>query len=388
MRLSAYEHTKQEIDVGYARAQQAAATVGVVATLKSLMGNMLSRGVMPNNDILAALPFVLGEKISKQQKNPYSWEEFATHPEISDFIDLEMELSSLAQGSGIAADWASATILNLWHYQCHVRAGLRVYELSSGLADKLRHTEIRGLNTDDLRLPYPSIYIVFPSTLDLKLENQVSGTHEIGGVYVTETVSVGVRSWKLLFWGPPHPGATSRFDDALFHFTVLLPPATELSDALSSTGSLTNPVTEHSRKFYDAFWRPLFQLVMNSIVYATWPNAELLPASNPKWVRLSEQLQKHPKGGNKYERVRAELKTVLPQKRTILGPSVRELGRASDDSANTGTSPSVRTLVTGHWKRQPYGPQSSLRKWTWLEPHWRGLEHETEINARRVLSGV
>lgn len=37
-----------------------------------------------------------------------------------------------------------------------------------------------------------------------------------------------------------------------------------------------------------------------------------------------------------------------------------------------GGIPSVRTLVRGHWKKQPHGPQSSLRKVIWREPYWRG----------------
>ncbi len=35
---------------------------------------------------------------------------------------------------------------------------------------------------------------------------------------------------------------------------------------------------------------------------------------------------------------------------------------------------SVQSLVVGHWKRQPHGPQNSLRKWIWREPFWRGPE--------------
>lgn len=35
---------------------------------------------------------------------------------------------------------------------------------------------------------------------------------------------------------------------------------------------------------------------------------------------------------------------------------------------------SVQTLVCGHWRQQPHGPQSSLRKTIWIEPFWRGPE--------------
>lgn len=34
----------------------------------------------------------------------------------------------------------------------------------------------------------------------------------------------------------------------------------------------------------------------------------------------------------------------------------------------------VQTLVCGHWRQQPHGPQSSLRKTIWIEPFWRGPE--------------
>lgn len=37
-----------------------------------------------------------------------------------------------------------------------------------------------------------------------------------------------------------------------------------------------------------------------------------------------------------------------------------------------GSSPGVQVLVRGHHKRQPHGPQQTLRKWIHVEPYWRG----------------
>jgi hypothetical protein len=51
------------------------------------------------------------------------------------------------------------------------------------------------------------------------------------------------------------------------------------------------------------------------------------------------------------------------------------------EGVKRGHKLSVQTLVTGHWKRQPYGPQSSLRKIIWREPFWRGPE-DAPILAR------
>lgn len=45
-----------------------------------------------------------------------------------------------------------------------------------------------------------------------------------------------------------------------------------------------------------------------------------------------------------------------------------------DYAHGTRPSPSVRTLVCGHHRRQAYGPQNSQRKMIWIQPHWRGSE--------------
>lgn len=39
-----------------------------------------------------------------------------------------------------------------------------------------------------------------------------------------------------------------------------------------------------------------------------------------------------------------------------------------------GSSPTVQSLVRGHWKRQAHGPNHSLRKLIHVEPYWRGPE--------------
>jgi hypothetical protein len=49
-------------------------------------------------------------------------------------------------------------------------------------------------------------------------------------------------------------------------------------------------------------------------------------------------------------------------------------------------SPSVQVLVSGHYKMQPYGPKSSLRKLIWREPFWRGPE-DSPIPIRSHVFG-
>lgn len=49
--------------------------------------------------------------------------------------------------------------------------------------------------------------------------------------------------------------------------------------------------------------------------------------------------------------------------------------------------PSVRTLVRGHWKEQPHGPKSSLRKVIWRQPYERGPADAPILVRPTVMGG-
>ena len=50
-----------------------------------------------------------------------------------------------------------------------------------------------------------------------------------------------------------------------------------------------------------------------------------------------------------------------------------------------GRALTVRTLVTGHWKRQAHGPGSSLRRWQFIECYWKGPEESPRLKREHVL---
>lgn len=349
---------------------------------------MLDGKPKPPEELLAALPFALATRVLRSLPEPATWKDFASHPDIVAFAEMESMLGETAFRANFVQDWAATSIVNLWHFALHEKTGLRVYELTTGLAQKLYHTEVRGLSTDDLRLPYQSIYIVMPpptERMNLKLSNELTGAHDLGGVYVAETTHNNVRVWKMLFWGPPNEKSKSEYDDALFHFTVKLPEGMDLADALDLNEKETanNAATSHSARFYQEFWRPLFKLVMNVVVYLTWPDADVRQVENSQYTKLHEKLKKHPKGSNKYERARQELREVPQQRRILLGASVRHL--PAEGPSDPGSPLTVRTLVTGHWQRFAYGPGRTERRWGWREPFWRGPANGVESNPRRVL---
>jgi hypothetical protein len=56
-------------------------------------------------------------------------------------------------------------------------------------------------------------------------------------------------------------------------------------------------------------------------------------------------------------------------------------------AGTTGRVTNVRTLVAGHWKNQPHGPKSTLRRWQHVECYWRGDEEAPRIIRPHVITG-
>lgn len=399
MKLTAYERARDFLAPTMDRARRVVEQHPDPAELlKRLFTEAVSTGMLEHNGLLATVPYVLAEKATKMVPDPFVWEEYGLSEPIQTLANFDLALGEMVhrQDPLLNQSWVTASVLNLWQYQCHRMAGERVYELSVGLGERLLHTELHGLATDDLRLPYRSIYIVVPAELGLTLENERTGTHALEGVYVTEYEHGGLRKWKLLFWGPPNERSQHEHDDTLFHFGVDLAPGKSLDEALDESELFrrkdTTPGTDVSRKYYLDQWRRLFTLVMNTVVYCTWPDAELRQVQNNEFTKLQEQMKKHPKGSHKYERTREKLRGTPQQRRILLGPTVAPLGTLNCCGEKTGLAPhgplSVRTLVSGHWKRQPYGEGRALRKWIFIEPFWRGPEASPESNPRRVLEGA
>lgn len=269
------------------------------------------------------------------------------------------------------------------HYSmsAHRLAGRHVYEISSGLASRLRHTELRGLTSDDLELPYRSIYLGVPREADLKIWNDQSKWHKVIGVYVTEQV-LPSRSWRFLVCGEPKPLAVAPGvvddNDALVYFQVPLPSGLSLEKTLAlSQDQCIKDVAELKTAGVDTFgpmvevWPNIFKWAMNVVLYMSMPGVELKKFIYNKEARdLVNRVKKAPKG-KKRARLQSRLSKLNPRSHVILGQSIpMNWG---------GWALTVRVRVRGHWRNQPYGPERMYRKLLWIEPHWRGPETDAEL---------
>lgn len=307
------------------------------------------------------------EACNRPGVDPYTLETPATDPAVNAALRKDQRALmrlGISEVDGLPLHDQYSTLLSmLWQMECHRRAGEKVYEVSPGLADRLAKTELRGLRTPDLKLPFKNIYLQVPAEAGLSIPNPVTGDHEVEGIYVTDTP----MGWHLLAVGV---SKADELDDALFHFLMRLPddtavPDLEFPDHPSTAG--------------------LFRFAMNATVYATkLPNAQIDELAGNRDFRLLEARMSKLPPGKKKDRLKGQLRGVPAQRRIYLGRDVRKTG-VEEGTSTPGTAPSVATLVRGHWRNQPYGPRHTLRRLTWIQPFWRNVDAEELSNPRYIL---
>lgn len=293
---------------------------------------------------------------------------------------------------------ANSTMGENWQRLCHRKTGRRVYELSEGLADCFKYTELRGVSSDDLRLPYSNIYIAVPPQAGADFFYDGSKKCGLVGMYITESPrSLNMdgserngRSWRLCAIGEPDGYLSDGLPNWLtFTFDLLLTPGKKVTECLDDRQEfLDQQMPEELRYIYRAQdglapkWQQLFMLAMNVVLYATHhPEADVFEeASNKQWRQMKARLDKLPPGQKK-DRLREELKGVDPRRRIYLGRGVKRMSEGTGESRPLH----VRTLVQGHWRNQTHGPKHSLRKLMWINPFWRGPMEVEESNPIRVV---
>lgn len=271
-----------------------------------------------------------------------------------------------------------------------------VYEVSPGLALELLDTELRGLSRGDLRLPFETVYIHAPDETGLKIFNDESQWHELDGIYITEDEDDGVRSWRFLLVGRPKPvkrsmgpyGAVDFDNDALLHWRFEFRHES-LEECINAAEQEMIAQTESEAfKKIIPLWRELFRFAMNTILYATMPDADVERVITDEDARrLFARIKRLPKGKKK-SRLQERLKGMDTSTRYQLGRTIRIDRAVSEARASAGVS--GRTLKvqfrrTGHFRNQPYGEGRKLIKRIWIKPCWVGGKDKPLSMPRRRL---
>lgn len=308
------------------------------------------------------------------------------------------EISAGEMPEDVAEAQVRMASVQAWVVGRYEACGKRTYEVSPGLADRLAHTQLRGLTTDDLVLPFKALYIVVPEEACLSVWNDETGEHRIDGVYIVEgwmyREGARIRTWWFMACGMPIGG--DPLDDALYYFPVPLPDGLALDEAVRQEAARVRDIVARSvvaelaevdrRMHLSGRWEAIFRWAMNAMIYATWPDARReLYWANQDAAALRDRLAKLPKGG-KRDDLKERLRALPARERVRLGHGLPPWSTEERAAARgTGQPLATRTLVPGHWQRYHVGKGRAEVVRKLKEPFWRGPADAPISNPRRVL---
>jgi hypothetical protein len=273
-------------------------------------------------------------------------------------------------------------------------AGSHVYEVERSLSRYLRHTKLHGLNGSDLHLPFPAIYIKAPmndqgifipkgfSKLGQPNLIRIDGAFVIEREY-RDPVRHG-RAWQVVAVTDSNMASDHDGTRECLPYTVWMDDDKSPDEAINeilglSTLDKKDPVRNSA---FD-----LFYFIMNVVLYAT--NVE--GATILGIPTATQELEDKKKAAKSDRRKKIERRLVgACRNRRII---VRDLNTdrtdddfpepTDEDPAEGKRTISVRTLVTGHWRKQACGPRHTERRLTWIRPFWRGPDGAPWIHHSR-----
>lgn len=306
------------------------------------------------------------------------------------------------------------TIFMAWYQDyCLKTCGDKVYLVKPDLRWALENTDLKGYPADLLRLPFPTIYVDVENLIEIV--NPLTGMHKASGVYITEDTARETRTWRILIVGKGKEESPlgKKFDDALYHYQIMLPEGKTVDDAIEYSFSFLSkdaPVreieldfegrkikisngyaSEENREQFIDMWGnllKLFKYVMNVMIYVTSQDADVkFGAASPEYRALQERAMRAE--GKKRRALFDRLKTMKADNAYILGGNIvidRKPKTAQVDSDETEhRKQKVRSLVSGHFRLYHIGVGRTEAVTKWIAPFWRGPEHAPLTTKAHVV---
>lgn len=265
-------------------------------------------------------------------------------------------------------------------------SGRKVFYFDGKLVDKLLVT-VADAPSELLRLPFPSCFLVLEYPPLLQLFGRATKANEVNGetplsVSVTETEQADGR--HLTFF-------LSRMDHRNFAHSAcvkrswLVGQGRTVEEALSTEWAPASTAADEDERFFRDDFAVLFRCLANGLLYLSSRSADIVFRESPLFAELvrlkgavgrgrqvaksKARLQRSEYSRLSYVHVGGSI-PVTPFRPFFHTANFKELRRIH----------LARSLVRGHWRLQPHGKASTLRKLIFIEPYWRGPDFGEKVS--------
>jgi hypothetical protein len=257
----------------------------------------------------------------------------------------------------------------------HLWRDKNYFDITPGLCDRLKDTDLKDVDTFFLRTPYRSMYLSLPKGTGLMISNPQSGLHEVESIYLTmddygesHTVSIPNRNMTL-------EGVTKHlhmlvcgetkglFGDAIMFFDLIFWDGKVSISIEKSKDILENP----------SLWSHLvevFNFVVKILLYINCSNAAIRKVAG---LDVESKLNGLKNTAKKRKLIQRYSK-ISPQAHNILDVVISGDRGSSEtsDSPIHHLGPKSLERVRRHFKTQRHGPGWSQSKIIWVESYIRG----------------
>ncbi|MCP1674512.1 hypothetical protein J2T57_001614 [Natronocella acetinitrilica] len=288
-------------------------------------------------------------------------------------------------------------------------SGKKTFYVSDNLSEHLANTEV-NMRAELIQVPYPSFQMVFTSPAAIDALHNLQGREGRRAMHFREldysapvtaeltmlpgTADLPGRSLMILAWHarPPSKGYM------MAKRQIYLPDDWTLEQSLRTEWDKigrtaphggyslddelnVEPYTDDSLFYTDGLL--FFRMVMNTLLYLSSEEAELTPRRAQRQA-LEEKAAAATSGRKKrLYRKEASRHTALDYSEigASVSPIVIERGAASGDGKRaSGSAPTTRFMVRGHWRNQAHGAGRADRKLIWIRPYMKGPDVAEVVN--------
>lgn len=293
--------------------------------------------------------------------------------------------------------------------------GKQIFDFPKNMVELFKRTDVDGIPLDSIQMPHNTFYMHFGAQPDLVIEGgwapdgayvAMIGAEEHRHLQFCLTFAPIDKSQYGLVFENPEPCYTQAIGTSKLKIgvgeavdLVLSEKMAELrKQAASGTPGVDLAIKEmasapeqagvsivdSTKRFASEeigrvetlhhVWQVMLRLVVNGLAYlSAYPEDSVneIPKSAP-WALISEL----DKGSHKAkQRARSKLAEMGYSALNFCGVSFRNQQQSLSDKTgeNLAEEAANFTWVRGHWRRQPHGPNRSLRRLQWTMPHRRAL---------------